>query len=267
VAADPNAAFYEQQAAQGTGIPVEVVKQQAIAESGEGANPGPSSAGAMGFWQFEPATYNQYAGQAGVPQNSMSNTADETKVYITYMNALLKQEGGSIFKSLEAYNAGPGNLNAGAGYASGIEAKAGVSQNATAGTGTNLTDFHIPGTNINIPTSVGGILGDLTGGLLSSLGIPDIKDLLQRLALIIFGAVLIIVGIRMLSSGSSGGKQAINIQTSSKEDESTGATTKTRTIKTPVSKHTKVLSSKGGSVASESGGVGAGEAVEAAAVA
>lgn len=246
---DPNAANYEQQAASATGIPLSVVKQQAIAESGEGSNNGPSSAGAMGFWQFLPSTYNSLAQQAGVPLNSMSNAADETKVYIVYMKQLLNQEGGSIFKALEAYNAGPGNLSAGAGYASGIESKAGVPQSAKAGSASaDLTGVHIPGTGITVPTpsditngivgALGGVVSDVIKGFLQSLGLPSLKDMFQRLALILLGAMLVFIGIRMLATGG-GSKQVFTINTGG----GGGGSSKTAVSKS--APKTKVLSSGG----------------------
>jgi Transglycosylase SLT domain len=274
--ADPNAQQWEQQAASGTGIPFTVTKQQAIAESGEGANIGPSSAGAVGFWQFLPTTYNAYASQAGVPQNTMSNAADETQVYIVYMNSLLKQEGGNIFKALEAYNAGPGNLSAGAGYASGILSKAGVSQSATAGAaGATTAGIHIPGTGVTIPTSPGDFIGLAAQGLLKALGIPSIKDLLQRLALILFGALMIYVGIRILSEGNKGGgqRQQQGAGNNKEKEESEETDTKAAKESTP---STEALSPSEGApavaggtsaAASEGTGVDASEALEAVAIA
>jgi hypothetical protein len=66
------------------------------------------------------------------------------------MTALLKQEGGSIRKALAAYNAGPGNLGAGYGYADGILSAAGSPGSATASGGS-------PGTN------AGGAGAELAG--------------------------------------------------------------------------------------------------------
>ncbi len=43
------------------------------------------------------------------------------------------------------------------------------------------------------------VLNDLSSGILSVFGIKDFKDLFQRLGLILFGAGLLFVGIRMLS--------------------------------------------------------------------
>lgn len=260
MAVDPNAQQWEQQAATGTGIPFSVTHQQAIAESGETDTP-TSSAGAHGFWQFLASTYNPLAAQAGVPTGSWNNPADETKVYVVYMNQLLKQEGGSIFKALEAYNAGPGNLGAGAGYATSIMSKAGVATSTTAGTpgvSTTAADFSIPNPLTGISN---GIVNGLVSGLLKTFGVPSFKDMFQRLGLILFGAVLVIVGIRILSNSSSGSKGGGgggggNAQSSSEREE------KPQTSAKP---ETKALSSGGESNAVES--VGASEAMEAAAVA
>lgn len=202
---------YVKQASSGTGLPYALVAAQANDESGFNAN-AVSSAGAEGWLQFLPSTYNAYAAQAGVPQNTEFNVADETKVYVAYMNSLLKTEGGSIFKALEAYNAGPGNLQAGAGYASSIMSAAGVSQSAQAGGGSNTstspdaqTASFIPGIP-GIP-GVNTIIQDVGGAILKAFGVSSVKDMFQRLGLILFGAVLIYVGIRILSEGNKGGNK------------------------------------------------------------
>lgn len=49
----------------------------------------------------------------------------------------------------------------------------------------------------------GSIFNDITNGLLKALGLPSLKDLMQRLGLILLGAALILVGIHLLSKGSS----------------------------------------------------------------
>lgn len=199
---------YINEAAQATGVPTSVVAEQANMESGFNPN-AVSPAGAEGFWQFMPATYNSVAAQAGVPQNTEFNVADETKAYEVYMKQLLSQEGGSVYKALEAYNAGPGNLPAGSAYAKSILNAAGQPQSLKAGSGVTTgvtTGIHIPGTGITIPTSPGDVTSgianqfkDLFNAMLSGLGIPSFKDLLQRLGLIILGVILIIVGLTMIA--------------------------------------------------------------------
>jgi hypothetical protein len=200
---------YVKQASSGTGLPYGLVAAQANDESGFKAN-AVSSAGAEGWLQFLPSTYNAYAAQSGVPQNTEFNVADETKVYVTYMNSLLKQEGGSVFKALEAYNAGPGNLPAGAGYANSIMSAAGVSQSAQAGGGSNASttsDISTAGLIPGIPgiPGVNTIISDVGGAILKAFGVSSLKDMFQRLGLILFGAVLIYVGIRILSEGNKDG--------------------------------------------------------------
>lgn len=204
---------YVNQAAQGTGLPASVVAAQAQAESNFNSS-AVSPTGAEGWLQFEPSTYNAYAAQSGVPANSEFNVADETKVYITYMNSLLKQEGGSVFRALEAYNAGPGNLGAGAGYASGILQAAGQSQSLSSKGGPSsatLTSF--PGgvlDPLNIPGEINSALGgaissagnSLIQSFFSALGIPSLKDLLQRLGLILLGVALVLIGLNMLTKGT-----------------------------------------------------------------
>lgn len=174
-----------------TGIPYDVVAAQAQAESA--FNPqARSSAGALGWLQFMPGTYDAYAAKAGVAKGTEFNPADEAKVYVVYMNSLLKQEGGSLRKALAAYNAGPGNLKAGYGYADNVLKAAGQKGSII------TTGFPVP----KIPG-----IGDLTSGLSISgiLGsaLGDLRDVFERLGLILLGAALILLGIHLLAGGSS----------------------------------------------------------------
>ena len=105
------------EAAQHTGLSFAIVAAQAYVESG--FNPGAvSPAGAEGFWQFLPSTFAAYG------SGSPFNFNDETLAYINFMRALLQQFGGNVRNALAAYNAGPGNIGAGLGYADEIIALA-----------------------------------------------------------------------------------------------------------------------------------------------
>lgn len=116
-------------AAAKTGLPAAVVAAQINDESG--FQPGVSSgAGAEGIAQFLPSTFASYG------TGSPFNVTDAFNAYANYMSALLKQFGGNISDALAAYNAGPGDLAAGRGYASTILGNSGT--NAThATTSTN----------------------------------------------------------------------------------------------------------------------------------
>jgi Transglycosylase SLT domain len=115
------------------GIPCAVVAAQITEESG--GNPqAVSSTGAEGVAQFEPGTWTSL-GCAGTPQN----VNDAMKCYATYMYELVQQYHGNVADALAAYNAGPGNLAAGAGYASTILAAAGQPGGLTASGGTGNT--------------------------------------------------------------------------------------------------------------------------------
>lgn len=196
---------YVQAAAAGTGLPYQVVAAQAQAESNFNPN-AVSSTGAEGWLQFEPGTYNSVAAQAGVQPGSEFNVADETKAYIVFMNQLLQLEGGNVFQALEAYNAGPGNLQAGASYASGILQAAGQSSNLSVnGTTATTTGIHLPN-----PLNILNPMGDITNAIdsafsslgrdfLKAIGVPSLTDLLQRLGLILLGAALILVGLNMVT--------------------------------------------------------------------
>lgn len=120
---------YIKQAASGTGLPESVVAAQNYTESGYGANEGPSSAGAEGPWQFLPSTF----GGLGFPASGISSWPTSTDAYIKYMNQLLADEHGNVRNALAAYNAGPGNISAGYGYADHILSLAGQSPNISVG--------------------------------------------------------------------------------------------------------------------------------------
>ena len=183
------------QAAAGTGLPASVVAAQINEESGFNPN-AVSPTGAQGMFQFEPSTYASYG------SGSPDNPSDEVQAYIKYMNTLLKQEGGSVYKALEAYNAGPANLSAGAGYASTILSNAGA--------GTSITDSGGSGGGSpasTTPTS-GNILTNAAvsafESLLAAFGITptSIEDMLERLGLMIVGLIAIFMGIKIFTSTS-----------------------------------------------------------------
>ena len=150
---------------QSTGIPYGIIAAQAFVESGFSA------------------------AQAGVGQGTEFNPADEAKVYDIFMGDLLKQEQGNVRNALAAYNAGPGNIQAGMGYADKI---LGLANNPNPPPVVPTTGFPgIPG----LPSlSISGILGNLFG---------DLRDILERLGLILLGAALILLGIHILSGGGS----------------------------------------------------------------
>lgn len=109
---------YIRAAAAGTNLPFAVVACQVNEESGFTAG-AVSPAGAEGPYQFLPSTF--YSVASGSP----FSWRDSTDAYITYMNELLRQFGGNVRDALAAYNAGPGNIGAGMGYADTILSCAG----------------------------------------------------------------------------------------------------------------------------------------------
>lgn len=116
----------------GAQLPYDVVACQVNAESGFNAG-AVSSAGAEGPYQFLPSTF--YSVWHGSP----FSWQDSTIAYGIYMSQLLREFHGNVRDALAAYNAGPGNIGAGFGYADGILGCANVgvitSQGGTAGGG------------------------------------------------------------------------------------------------------------------------------------
>jgi hypothetical protein len=113
---------YIQQAADGTQLSFNVVACQVNEESGFNAG-AVSPTGAQGPYQFEPGTWASYG------QGSPFNWADSTLAYIRFMILLLRMFNGNVRDALAAYNAGPGNIGAGMGYADTILACSGGAVN------------------------------------------------------------------------------------------------------------------------------------------
>jgi Transglycosylase SLT domain len=105
-------------AAAALGIPAAIVAAQINYESGFDPT-ALSPTGAQGIAQFEPYTWTSYG------TGSPDNPGDAFAAYTKYMGVLLKQENGNVYNALAAYNAGPGNLSAGDGYAQHIFSVAG----------------------------------------------------------------------------------------------------------------------------------------------
>jgi Transglycosylase SLT domain len=170
-------------AASRTGLPANVVAYQIEDESGY--NPkAVSSAGAEGIAQELPSTYSDYA-----KHGSPFNTQDALNVYVKLTNANLKWAGGDVAQALAAYNAGQGNWQAGTGYADTILSEAGESSDLKASGKTPIT---AQATGFNPSSVVSWFLNLFGAG-------SDIKDLLQRFGLIVFGGLILIVGLVMIA--------------------------------------------------------------------
>ncbi|HET7639976.1 MAG TPA: lytic transglycosylase domain-containing protein, partial [Ktedonobacteraceae bacterium] len=76
--------------------------------------------GERGIVQFLPSTWDS------VGHGDPTNLEDELNAYVSYMSYLLKLEGNDIIKALAAYNAGPGNIEAGMQYANTIWGQSGL---------------------------------------------------------------------------------------------------------------------------------------------
>jgi len=99
-----------QSAASQLNLPVAVVAAQIDHESGFD-NTVVGQYGEKGIVQFLPSTWNDVA------KGDPTNLDNELSAYVTYMKSLLNQENGNIQMALAAYNAGPGNTQAGMTYA------------------------------------------------------------------------------------------------------------------------------------------------------
>lgn len=119
-----NYVWWVKEASAKTHMPYQVVACQINLESG--FNPGAvSPAGAEGIAQFLPSTFASYA------HGSPFNVNDALTAYINFMNFLLRGQFGNLRNALAAYNAGPGNIPAGWGYADEILSCAGQGINIT----------------------------------------------------------------------------------------------------------------------------------------
>jgi hypothetical protein len=103
-------------AAQSLGISCRIVRAQINEESG--GHPSAASPVAYGVAQFEPGTWKSHH-----CPGSWWNVGDSMNCYVIYMRELIHEEGG-VRPALAAYNAGPGNIGAGMGYADTIMAAA-----------------------------------------------------------------------------------------------------------------------------------------------
>jgi hypothetical protein len=113
--------------AKNTGLPVSIIAAQITVESDWNPN-AESPAGARGIAQFLPSTWNS-EGCAGSWWSPYYSFVCYTKL----MRQLIAEFNGNLRNVLAAYNAGPGNLAAGYGYADEIIAMAGGGAAVSAG--------------------------------------------------------------------------------------------------------------------------------------
>lgn len=155
------------QAAADLGIPVTVVAAQISYESGFNPN-AVSRTGAQGIAQFEPGTWKSYG------KGSPFNPIDAFAAYTAYMRSLLADFHGDLRKALAAYNAGPGNIGAGMGYANHVLTVAGTGDiTATPGAAGAAAGAGAAGGGLG-PVDAGvGAAGDFNG--------PDIRSVFNAI--------------------------------------------------------------------------------------
>ena len=138
-----------------TGIPTNVVAAQINLESGFNPN-AQSGAGAEGIAQFLPSTYASY----GPANTTPFSASGSLTAYINFMGSLLQRFHGNLTDALAAYNAGPGNIGAGMGYANTILGNA--NSNVTASTSNIATVSTSSQVSGQVPSgTVGKILLEL----------------------------------------------------------------------------------------------------------
>jgi hypothetical protein len=246
-------------AAISTGLPCEVVRAQLQAESG-GKLGLTSSANAQGPWQFLPGTYSGL----GCKPGGINDPAAATDCYVKYMQQLLRQFNGSIRNALAAYNAGPGNVSAGLGYADSILAASKTPGSATSsGASTSSGDTGASTTSLIPGISVTDLVKSAIDQVLKMLGITrGLTDMFQRLGLVILGFALVIIGIHLLSGGTGGQSKVVVNEPAKEEGSEEGSSSSSSSAsKEEVKTTTKKTATSAGK------GVGAEEAVEAAAAA
>jgi hypothetical protein len=148
------------------GIPAGVVAAQLNEESG-GDPAAVSPTGAEGVAQFEPGTW-QGLGCGGSP----TNVNNAMTCYAKYMYQLVQQYHGNIRDALAAYNAGPGDLAAGYGYADTILGNAGEKTTLTSAGGSGQA-ANQPGTSSGTCLiGFGGVSIPLIGNVGSACFLP-----------------------------------------------------------------------------------------------
>jgi Transglycosylase SLT domain len=182
-------------AAAALGIPAGVVAAQINDESGFNPN-AVSPAGAQGIAQFMPGTWATQG--SGSPFNAVNAFA----AYVKYMGTLLKQEHGSVRDALAAYNAGPGNLSAGYGYADKILAEAGQGVTLSSGATGSTPVTSGTGSTGGITDPTQAIVQGL-GGAFGSVLAPFVKMMIWGTETMI-GLALMVGGVFVMVQGSKG---------------------------------------------------------------
>lgn len=164
-------------AAQQLGIDPAIVAAQIQHESGFD-NSVVGQYGEKGIVQFLPSTWNDVA------RGDPTNLQNELGAYVTYMKSLLSQENGNIQMALAAYNAGPGNLQAGLTYATSILDSAGLPQLTQLQTDNNGVSNNFSNVGAYIPQTTPLSLEQLkteyplVAALLSS--VPELQDIAKQ---------------------------------------------------------------------------------------
>jgi Transglycosylase SLT domain len=183
-------------AAAGSGIPASVVAAQIRVESD--FSPGVTSpAGAEGLAQFLPSTY---AAEGGTGSEYVA--ANELNPYIRFMGGLMRQYKGNVRDALAAYNAGPGDLQAGYGYADQILSAAGQPESLTGGTGTGAPAAGGGGGILSWPSDITGFFTDADHalGTASAIALAFFQpSTYVRIAVGSLAVILLVLGFYALS--------------------------------------------------------------------
>jgi hypothetical protein len=137
------------------------------------------------------------------------------------MNSLLKSQNGNVENALAAYNAGPGNIQAGMGYAQGIIAAAGGGTPSTDNGGSGAaTTPSSSSTGSSVVSDIAGLgqIGTAISGLAkdfddvsTAFGHLIDPSFWLRIGMFLAGSALLIAAIYTLIKGNSSGGGSIPI--------------------------------------------------------
>lgn len=182
---DPYTSLYQSAGSQ-YGVPWQILANQGYIESGYNPN-AVSPSGAQGLAQFMPSTWPGYG--SGSPFNPSSAITAQAKY-----DASLYHQFGSWQNALAAYNGGPGNVTGAPEQAYATSILKGSNPGGPAGAASGSSSSSSTPSTPAWMTTLLGWLGIASSGVMADI---------ERLGLILFGAVIVIVGLIMTVDGKT----------------------------------------------------------------